>query len=141
MNARANFQPTTLRNIMPSSSPPLLHRGAALFIAIVLLAVLGIVAGIVLPQILRDRQEFRQDLLRTQSRLLLNDALHIAETKRKSDPDFSGENFILGPDIQPFNGTFRVVTRLEEDAFVGEVQYRDNNGNVLVFVSTRNFAK
>jgi len=104
------------------------RRGAALIIAIVLLAVLGIVAGMTLPQIIRDRQESRMDLLRAQSRLLLDDALRSAETKREADPEFFGETLTLTPDQQPFAGTFQVTTLYENDAFVGIVEYYDKNG-------------
>ena len=103
------------------------RRGAALIIAVVLLAILGIVAGIVVPQIVRDRQNARLDLLRTQAQQLLDDALRNAEGKRESNPEFAGETLTLGPDVQPFPGTFRITTRLENDAFSAEVEYHDEN--------------
>ena len=108
------------------------RRGAALIVAIALLAVLGIIAGMTLPQIYRDRQEARQELLRIQSQQLLDDALRIAEAKREVDAEFSGETLTLTSDQQPFPGTFRVTTRYANDAFGGEVEYRDENGRVLV---------
>jgi Tfp pilus assembly protein PilX len=110
------------------------RRGAVLIVALVLLTVLGIVAGTMLPQILRDRQESRRDLLRTQARQLLDDALRGAEAKRKSDSAFSGETLTLGRDIQPFSGTFRVTTRLENNAFIAEVEYRDKEEKVVFIV-------
>ena len=113
------------------------RRGAALIVAIALLAVLGIVAGLTLPQIIRDRHEARTDLLRTQSRQLLDDALRIAEAKRamsiqQGNPEFSGETLTLTSDLHPFAGTFQITTRYENDAFVGEVEYRDKNDKVLI---------
>jgi len=108
------------------------RRGAALIIAIVLLAVLGIVAGIVVPQIVRDRQKTRLDLLRTQTRQLLDDALRHAERKREGDSEFTGETWTLGPDVQPFSGSFRITTRFENDAFVAEVEYRDEDERIQV---------
>ena len=107
------------------------RRGAALIVAIVLLAVLGVVAGIALPQIIRDRHEARMDLLRIQSRQLLHDAFRIAETKREADPEFSGETMTIAPGLHSFPGTFHVTTRYENDAFVGVVEYRDENGKLL----------
>ena len=114
---------------------PQSRRGAALIVAIVLLAVLGIIAGLTLPQIIRDRYEARIDLIRIQSRQLLDDALRIAEAKRTADPEFSGETLTLTPDQQPFAGTFKVTTRYENDTFVGEVEYRDENDKVLMIQS------
>jgi len=106
--------------------------GAALIVALVLLALLGIVAGIVLPQILRARHEAQWDLVRAQSRLLFDDALRGAEARRSVDPEFSGETLTLGPDQQPFSGTFLVMTRLENDAFFVEVEYREGKDRVRV---------
>ena len=108
------------------------RRGAALIVAIVLLAVLGIVAGIVLPQILRTRREAQQDLIRAQSRQLLDDVLRNAEQLRESDTEFSGGTFTLRLDLQPFSGTFHVTTRLEGDVFVAEVEYHDENDRIRV---------
>ena len=117
---------------MSQTSPNIQNRrGAALLIVIVLLALLAIVAGTVLPQMLRDRQESRKDLLRTQSRQLLDDALRNAEVKRKADPAFSGETLTFGPDSQPFPGTFQVTTRIEDDVFAAEVEYRTEKGKSL----------
>ena len=107
------------------------RRGAALIAALVLLTVLGIVAGMVLPQLLRDRQEARLELIRVQSRQLLDDALCNATAKRQADSEFSGETLTLGPDTQPFPGTFQVATRLENDIFAGEVEYRDQAGKII----------
>ena len=111
------------------------RRGATLIITLVLLACLAIVAGVVLPQILRDRQESRMELVRTQSRQLLDDALRNAEVKRNIDPEFSGETFVLGPDSQPFPGTFQVTTRFENDAFIAEVEYRSEQGQIIYTVN------
>ena len=113
------------------------RRGAVLIVALVLLAVLGIVAGVALPQILRDRQENRKALVRIQSQQLLDDALRNAEAKRRSDSAFSGETLTLGPEHQPFPGTFQVTTRLEDDAFTGEVEYRNEEGKILYTTQRR----
>jgi hypothetical protein len=99
------------------------RRGASLIIAIVLLSCLAVVGGTVLPQILRDRQESRQDLVSIQSRQLHADALRHAEAKREADPEFSGETFTLGPDVQPFSGTFQITTRLDNGTFFAEIEY------------------
>jgi len=107
------------------------RRGAALIVALVLIAFLGIVAGTLLPQILRDRQESRQDLLRVQSQQLLEDALHRAEEKRKSEPAFSGETLTLGPDRQPYPGTFQISIRLDDDSFVAHVEYHNAKGKMV----------
>ena len=109
------------------------RRGAALIIAIVLLAVLGIVAGTVLPQLLRDRRELRWELVREQSVRLHDDALRNAEAKRKADPAFSGETFALGSEHQPFAGTFQITTRFENDLFTAEVEYADEQGRRIRF--------
>ena len=111
------------------------RRGAALIIVLVLMACLAIVAGVALPQMFRDQQESRMELIRTQSRQLLDDALRIAEAKRSVDSEFSGEVLTLGPDSQPFSGTFQVTTRLENDAFAGEVEYRDREGKIVFTVN------
>jgi len=105
------------------------RHGAALIIALVLLTFLGIVAGMVLPQIVRVRQESKTDLLRAQAQQLLDDALRRAEEKREAIPEFSGETLTLGPDQQPFAGTFQITTRLEDDTCVGEVEFCDENYN------------
>jgi type II secretory pathway pseudopilin PulG len=107
------------------------RRGAALIITLVLLTLIGVVASMTLPQILRDRQEARMELLRTQSRQLLDDALRNAEAKRQSDSEFSGETFTLGPDHQPFPGTFLITTKYQDDRFNAEVEYRHEKGTIL----------
>ena len=109
--------------------------GAALIIVIVLLACLAIVAGAVLPQILRERHESRQDLIRVQSRQLLDDALRNAEMKRSADPEFAGEMRTLGKDQQPFPGVFQVTTKFVNDAFAGEVEYRNKEGKIIFVVN------
>jgi type II secretory pathway component PulK len=114
------------------------RRGAALIVALVLLTVLGIVTGTVLPRILQDRQEARKDLVRTQSRQLLDDAIRSAESKRQSDSSFSGETLTLDSDSQPFGGTFQVTTRLEADTFVAEIEYRSEAGKVIYLRSPEN---
>jgi len=111
------------------------RRGAALIIVLVLMACLAIVAGVALPQMFRDQQESRKELIRTQSRQLLDDALRNAEAKRRVDSEFSGEALILGPDSQPFSGTFQVTTRFANDAFAGEVEYRDREGKIAFTVN------
>ena len=112
------------------------RRGAALIIVIGLLACLAIVSGAVLPQILRDRYETRQELVRIQSRQLLGDALRYAEAKRIADPDFAGATLTLGPDSQPFPGTFQVTTKFVDEAFIAEVEYLDEHGK-KVFIENR----
>jgi len=111
---------------MTHQNPPN-RRGGALLVAIVLLAVLGIVAGMTIPQIIRDREQARLDLVRMQSQQLLDDALRIAESKRETNSEFYGETLTLGPDQQPFPGTFQVTTRYENGAFVGDVEYREKD--------------
>jgi len=111
------------------------RRGATLIITLVLLACLAIVAGVVLPQILRDRQESRMELVRTQSQQLLDDALRIASAKRNVDPEFVGETFVLESDSQPFPGTFQVTTRIENETFVAEVEYRNEQGQIIYTVN------
>ena len=111
------------------------RRGAALIIVLVLLACLAMVAGAVLPQMLRDRSAVRQELVRTQSRQLLADALHNAEAKRNADPEFAGSEFSLGPDQQPFSGTFYVTTKLENDVFTAEVEYRNKDGQTVYAIN------
>jgi len=104
------------------------RRGAALIIALVLLAFLGIIAGTVLPRIYQDRQESRKELLRIQSRQLLDDAFRNAEVKRQADSDFSGETFSLGTDQQPFAYTFLVTTRCQDDNVSATVECRNKEG-------------
>ena len=113
------------------------RRGAALIIVIVLLACLAIVAGVVLPQILRDRLEARQELIRIQSRQLLDDALRYAEAKRSADAEFAGETFTLDSDQQPFAGTFSVTTEFVDEAFTGGVEYRNKEGKMIYVVNRR----
>ena len=105
--------------------------GAALIIVIALLACLAIVAGAVLPQILRERYETRLELIRVQSRQLLGDSLRSAEARRKAEVEFSGAEFSLGPDLQPFDGTFYVSTKFVNDAFTAEVEYRNKEGKTV----------
>jgi len=107
------------------------RRGAALVVALVLLAFLGIIASVALPQILRDRQEGRMELVREQTERLLDDVLRKSEAQRKSDPEFSGEILTLGPDCQPFPGTFLVTTKYQDGAFAAEVEYRNNKEKLL----------
>jgi len=111
------------------------RRGAALIITLVLLACLAMVAGTVLPQILRDRQESQMALVRTQSHQLLDDALRNAEAKRHNEPEFAGATFTLGPDSQPFPGTFQVATQVENDAFIAKVEYRNEQGTIIYVAS------
>jgi len=120
---------------MNRKSQPQNRRGAALIIVVVLLACLAVVASTVLPQMLRDRHENRLELVRTQSRQLLNDALRNAEVKRNADPEFTGATLTLGPDSQPFPGTFQVTTRLENDTFDAEIEYRNKQGKLLYTVN------
>ena len=107
------------------------RRGAVLIVALVLLAVLGIVAGTALPQILRDRQENRKALVRIQSQQLLDDALRSAEAKRQFDSEFSGEELTLDSEHQPFSGTFQITTNYQDDRFNAKVEYRDEKGKIL----------
>lgn len=114
---------------------PQSRRGAALLVVIVLLACLAMVAGTVLPQILRERYETRMELVRVQSRQLHDDSLYAAEAKRIVDPGFSGGTLTLGPDIQPFPGTFQVTTEFVDDVFTADVEYRDKNGKTIYVMS------
>jgi type II secretory pathway component PulJ len=115
----------------------LTRRGAALMIALVLLAVVGAVAGTVCSQIVRNRQEVRLDLLRAQTRQLLNDALRNAEAKRKIDSAFSGETQTLASDCQPFPGTFQITTRFENEIFAAEVEYRNKEGAMVHAINNK----
>jgi type II secretory pathway component PulK len=110
----------------------LLRRGAALIITMVLLAIIGVVAATALAQILRNRQQTRTDLIRQQADLLIDDVLRNAEIRRKSDTEFSGETITLGPDQQPFHGTFRITTRYQDDRFVAEIEYSENEIRRLI---------
>jgi type II secretory pathway component PulK len=112
-----------------STSPN--RRGAALVVALVLIAFIGIVASTTLPQILRDRQEARMELVRQQAQRLSDDALHKAEAKRQTDSGFSGETITLGPDQQPFLGTFQVTTNYRNDRFETKIEYRNEKGKTL----------
>ena len=113
------------------------RRGAALIIALVLLACLAAVAGVVMPRMLRDRYESRMELVRTQSRQLLDDVLQSAETKRQTEPDFSGMVFTFAPDSRTFSGTFQVTVRFENDAFTAEVEYRNEEGRIVYAINRR----
>jgi len=111
--------------------PP--RRGAALLIALVLLAFIGAIASITLPQLLRDRQDIRMELVRQQTQWLLDDALRRAEAKRRSDSEFSGDTVSLGSGSlgsghQPFEGSFQVTTTYNNDRFHAEVEYSDSKG-------------
>ena len=99
------------------------RRGAALMVALVLIAFIGVVASTTLARILRDRQEVRMDLVRQQARRLLDDAIRSAETQRTSDSEFSGETLVLGADRQPVVGTFQVITKYQGGRFNAEVKY------------------
>ena len=109
------------------------RRGAALIIALVLLAVLGVIASTVLTQMLRDRQEARMDLIRRQAALLCDDALRMSEKHRAANSEFSGKTITLGSDQQPFPGTFRITTQYqnENDRFAVEVEYRNEKGKLM----------
>jgi len=111
------------------------RRGAVLIVTLVLLALLAIVASVVLPQILRDRQDSRQELARVQSRQLLDDALRNAEAKREANPEFFGEMFVLDPNHQPFPGTFLITTEFVDDAFTAEVEYRNKEGKTIYTIN------
>jgi len=135
IHALHTLLPFTLQT-MHKPPPNIFHRrGAALIVALVLLTVFGLIAGMVLPQIVRSRQAMRMDLVRIQSRQLLDDALRRAEVQRESDPEFSGETLTLGREAQPFPGTFQVTTRLVENSFAGEVVYRDGSDRTLLHFS------
>ena len=107
------------------------RRGAALIIVLVLLAFIGVIASLTLPQILRDRQTVRMELVRQQVQYLLDDAFRRAEAQRQSDSEFSGGTFVLGSDHQPFDGTFQVATNYQDDRLNVEVEYRNGKGKVL----------
>ena len=107
------------------------RRGAALIMTIVLLTCLAVVAGVVLPQILRDRREARMELLRIQSRQLLDDVFRNTEAKRHAEPEFAGSTLTLGPDRQPFPGTFEVTTRVENESLTAEVEYQNEQGTTI----------
>ena len=102
-------------------------------VAIVLLAFIGIVASTTLSQILRDRKEARMELVRRQARQLLDDALRQSEAQRQSDSEFSGETLTLGPDQQPFHGTFQVTTQFQDDHFSATIEYRNERRKMLYF--------
>ena len=105
--------------------------GAALIIVLVLLAFIGVIASVTLPQILRNRQEARTELARQQAQWLLDDALRAAEAKRQADSEFSGDTMLFGPDHQPFPGTFQVMTQYQDDRFGAQVEYHDEKGRTL----------
>ena len=118
------------KNIQPTQ-----RSGAALIIVLVLLACLTMVAGAVLPQMLRDRYVARQELVRIQSRQLLDDALGNAKAKRQANPEFAGTEFSLGPDQQPFSGTFYVTTKFENDVFTATVEYHNKDGKIVYAIN------
>ena len=109
------------------------RSGAALIIALVLLAVIGVIASTVLAQMLRDRQETRLDLICRQADLLLDDALRIAERQREADSEFTGKTITIGSDQQPFPGTFRITTQYQSeiDRFAVEVEYSNEKGKLI----------
>ena len=107
------------------------RRGAALLITLVLLAFIGTVVAVTLPQILRDRQEVRKGLIRQQALYLLDDAFRSAGMQRQSDSEFSGETFTLGLDHQPFGGEFQVTTKYQDDHFAVEIEYHDGKGKMI----------
>jgi len=111
---------------------PIPRYGAALIIVLVLLAVIAVIASTALTQILRNRQETQKDLIRRQADLLIEDALRNAEVRREADSVFSGETITLGPEQQPFTGTFRVTTRYQDDRFVAEIEYDENEVRRLI---------
>jgi len=113
------------------------RNGAALIIALVLLAVIATVSSMVLMQILRDRQEARTDLIRRQVGLLSDDALRSAKLQREDNPEFFGETITLGPDQQPFGGTFRVTTQYKDDHFTAEVEYSNKKGEIMHVSTTK----
>lgn len=108
-----------------------IRRGAVLMIVLVLLAFIGIITSTLVPQMLHDRQDARMELVRRQARQLSSDAIRNAETQRRSNSGFSGETLTLGPNEQPFPGTFRLTTKYENDRFNAEVEYRDENEKLL----------
>jgi len=112
--------------VFSRNHPP--RRGAALIIALVLLVVIGAVTSVTLPQILRDRQAARMELVRGQAQWLLDDALRLAEAKRLFDSEFSGETMTLGPGNQPFDGVFLVTTKYKDGRFHAEVEYSGGKG-------------
>ena len=112
------------------------RRGAALIIALVLIAVIGVITSTVLAQMLRDRREARLELIRQQAALLCHDALRRAKVQRESDTGFSGETITLGSDHQPFPGTFRITTQYQNvaDHFSVEVEYRNEKDKIMFTV-------
>jgi len=112
------------------------RRGAALIIALALLAIIAVIASTALTQILRNRQEAQKNLIRQQAELLLHDALRNAEMQRadvqcRDDSEFSGETFTLTSEQQPLGGEFQVTTQYEETGFAAEVEYRNKQGTVI----------
>ncbi|MDR0328135.1 MAG: hypothetical protein LBI05_07570 [Planctomycetaceae bacterium] len=122
---------------MEKNNRPQSRRGAALIIALVLLAVIATVASIVLTQILRDRLEQRTGLIRRQTALLLDDALRNAEVRRAFDSQFFGETVTFVPDRQPFSGTFQVTTHYRDGNFIAEVEYHNEKGTLIRMTSQR----
>ena len=107
------------------------RRGAALVIALVLLAIIAVIASTALTQIIRNRQETQRNLVRQQADLLLHDALRNAKVQREADSEFSGETITLGPEQQPFGGTYRVTTQYQNDRFTADVEYRNEKGTLM----------
>ena len=107
------------------------RRGAALIIALVLLAVIAIIASTALTQIVRNRQEVQRNLIRQQADLLLRDALRTAEVQRQTDIEFSGETITLPSEQQPFGGTYQVTTQYQNDRFTADVEYRNQQDKVI----------
>jgi hypothetical protein len=74
---------------------------------------------------LRDRREAHRDLIRQQAELLMNDARHSAAGNSAED------TVTLGPEQQPFNGTFRITTQRQDSDTAIEVEYSDEQGKVI----------
>ena len=107
------------------------RKGAALIIALVLIAVIGTISAILLKNLLEDRLQQRRVEIRAQSKLLLADGVKRTETKLQENADFPGEQIAITPFSSRWNGTYYLTSRKENDQMIVALECRDESDRIF----------
>ena len=107
------------------------RKGAALIIALVLIAVIGTISAILLKNLLEDRLQQRRVEIRAQSKILLADWVKRTETKLRENADFPGEQTAITPFTHRWSGTYYLTSRKENEQMIAALECRDEEGRIF----------